>query len=221
MNAVFPYKWKTHFKCIFHLIIRCLSGQEGVRRKWTTYLLPPNKSTADKKHKEISVEVYALQMDCEFVPTDSRLYHKYSSHFCYVLLGLLDSEKLTPRLPAECQSKLIKDWTPLLLLFYMFVSKPLCSCHISELLYVLLFFYIIYSPIIYRSKHIHSIYSNSSNICCLNTNISTAVFWDGSSDSHSDFKNRERKREAQSWTNSLIGDLAFKMSKINKKSPIV
>lgn len=59
------------------------------------------------------------------------LYRKHSSHFCYVLLGILESKKLTTCLPAECRAKLINDWTPLLLLLYVFLKMQSLSVHVT------------------------------------------------------------------------------------------
>lgn len=61
------------------------------------------------------------------------LYRKLSSHFCSDLLGILESDKLTTCLPAECQAKLINDWTSLLLLIYMFFSKCTAFLFVSHL----------------------------------------------------------------------------------------
>ncbi len=56
---------------------------------------------------------------------------KHSSHFCYILPGILELKKSTTCLAAECQAKLINDWTPLLLLFYMFLKMQSLSLHVT------------------------------------------------------------------------------------------
>jgi len=65
-------------------------------------------------------------------PSVLELYHKHSSHFCSVPLGIVESKKPTTHREAGCQSKLIDDWTPLLFLFHMFFKKLSLFVHITH-----------------------------------------------------------------------------------------